>query len=169
MWCSAGGFTYLQGCSNTYKGSGCYGTLKSRRILPEAGWNCLQFWYFLETTRSSSLKVSLIINETNAILWSSEYNQGKAGHWIYVRLPIDSSSTPYQVNTTAKYKPPMLLDKNSFLAQLPNPFLGKEGIGPDSTKIRKWLISFYSVYFIWCLQADSFLTSIHFHNLKLFY
>ena len=128
----------MQGCSNPYKGSGCYGTLKSRRILPEAGWNCMHFWYYLgRTTGISSLQVSLIINKTNAILWSSDYNQGKAAHWIYVRLPIDSGSTPYQVNATAKYKPPMLLNKNNFLAQLPNPFLGKEGIGPDSTKIRK--------------------------------
>ena len=105
----------MQNCSNTTKEPGCYGTLKSRRILPEAGWNCMHFWYYVDrTTGISSLQVSLIINKTNAILWSSDYNQGKAGHWIYVRLPIDSGSTPYQVNTTAKYKPPTLLDKNSF-------------------------------------------------------
>ena len=93
----------MQGCSWTNKESGCYGTLKSRRILPEAGWNCMQLWYYLETIGSSSLKVSLIINETKAILWSSDsQDQGKAGHWMYVRLPIDSDSRPYQVNTIAK-------------------------------------------------------------------
>ena len=127
----------MPGCYNTNKEVGCYGTLKSPRILPEAGWNCMQFWYYLETAGINSLQVSLIINKTNAILWSSDYHQGKAGHWIYVRLPINSGSTPYQVNTTAKYKPSTLLDKNSFLAQLPNPFMGKEGTGLDSTKIRK--------------------------------
>ena len=94
----------MQCGSWTDKESGCNGTLKSRRILPESGWNCMQLWYYLETTGSSSLKVSLIINETKAILWSSDshQDQGKAGHWMYVRLPIDSGSRPYQVNTTAK-------------------------------------------------------------------
>ncbi|CAH3196068.1 unnamed protein product, partial [Porites evermanni] len=94
-----GGFTYLQGCSWTNKESECYGTLKSRRILPEAGWNCMQLWYYLETIGSSSLKVSLIINETKAILWSlvSHQDQGKTGHWMYLRLPIDAGSRPYQV------------------------------------------------------------------------
>ena len=87
----------MQGCSWTDKESGCYGTLKSRRILPEAGWNCMQFWYYTGTTGSSSLQVYLIINETKANLWSSDSHQGKARHWMYVRLPIDSDSKPYQV------------------------------------------------------------------------
>ena len=102
----------MQGFSSTNKESGCYGTLKSRHILPEAGWNCMQLWYYLETIGSSSLKVSLIINETKAILWSlvSHQDQEKTGHWMYLRLPIDSGSRPYQVNTIAKYKSLKLLD-----------------------------------------------------------
>ena len=102
----------MQGFSWTNKESGCYGTLKSRRILPEVGWNCMQLWYYLETIGSSSLKVSLIINETKAILWSlvSHQDREKTGHWMYLRLPIDSGSRPYQVNTIAKYKSLKLLD-----------------------------------------------------------
>ena len=92
----------MQDCSNTYKESGCYGTLKSRRILPEEGWNCMQFRYYVGTTGPSSLQVYLIINETKANLWSSDSHQGKAGHWMYVRLPIDSDSKPHQVNTSVK-------------------------------------------------------------------
>ena len=102
----------MQGFSWTNKESGCYGTLKSRHILPEEGWNCMQLWYYLETIGSSSLKVSLIIDETKAILWSlvSHQDQEKTGHWMYLRLPIDSGSRPYQVNTIAKYKSLKLLD-----------------------------------------------------------
>ena len=102
----------MQGFSWTNKESGCYGTLKSRHILPEEGWNCMQLWYYLETIGSSSLKVSLIINETKAILWSlvSHQDREKTGHWMYLRLPIDSGSRPYQVNTIAKYKSLKLLD-----------------------------------------------------------
>ena len=88
----------MQGCSNTNKELGCYGTLKSRRILPEAGWNCMQFWYYLGTAGFNSFQVSLIINETKAILWNSDSHQGKAGHWMYVRLSLDSGSSPYQVS-----------------------------------------------------------------------
>ena len=92
----------MQGCSKTYKESQCYGTLKSRRILPEANWNCMQFWYHTGTTGFSSLQVYLIINETKTLLWRSDSYQGKAGHWMYVRLPMDTGSKPHQVNTSAK-------------------------------------------------------------------
>ena len=88
----------MQGCSNANKELGCHGTLKSRRILPEAGWNCMQFWYHPGTAGVNSLQVSLIINETKAFLWSSDSYQGKAGHWMYVRLSLNSGARPYQVS-----------------------------------------------------------------------
>jgi len=62
----------------------------------------MQFWYYIGGTGSSSLQVYLIINETKANLWSSDSHQGKAGDWMYVRLPIDSGSEPHQVNTSVK-------------------------------------------------------------------
>ena len=75
-----------------------YGSLKSPRILPGAGWKCLQFWYYLGyKERLTYLQVSLITNETKFTLWNSNSDQKEVGHWSYVRLPIDPIPTSYQV------------------------------------------------------------------------
>ena len=92
-----GGFTYFQDCSSQSKVT-CYGSLKSPRIFPGTGWKCFQFWYYLGSTRFISLQVSLLLNETQLTIWTTNSNQRKSGSWAYARLPIDSSEQPYQVH-----------------------------------------------------------------------
>ena len=75
----------------------CYGSLLSRRIFPGPEWKCMQFWYYLGFRGFASLKVSLVFNKTQLTIWNTNWYKQKNGYWSYVRLPINSSSTPYQV------------------------------------------------------------------------
>jgi len=92
-----GGFTYFQDCSSQSEVT-CYGSLKSPRIFPGTGWKCFQFWYHLGSTGFTSLQVSLLLNETQFTIWTTNSNQREIGSWAYARLPIDSRKQPYQIH-----------------------------------------------------------------------
>lgn len=98
-----GGFAYLRDCSTTHVS--CYGSLLSPLIIPEAEWKCMQFWYYLGLVPNRGfafLQVSLVFNKTKLTIWNTNWDKQKAGYWSYVRLPTNSSSTPYQVRKVNK-------------------------------------------------------------------
>ena len=76
----------------------CYGSLLSPLIFPEAEWKCMQFWYYIGLVRGLAfLQVSLVFNKTQSTIWNTNWDKPKAEYWSYVRLPINSSATPYHV------------------------------------------------------------------------